>query len=215
MERDMKRNQKNVSRMLTIHACKNVENEVLSLFERKEKEVEDFIRLRNGYSDAVFLAIHTEDKCWRDTAEVHRTDRTFPRILLMEKWNGKKGFIGGSVDANETLIKGLCREVKEECGYMLDDQQVHDNLNLLQINVIEEEKCNVYNFSLHLSREEVDDIIATHTAGRDYNDEVVGYSLQVIHKDNALLNPEYKNVFHGTGWKEFVALTEKIWKNEN
>lgn len=44
---------------------------------------------------------------------------TMPMVLAMLRWDGMFGTIGGKVDAGESLLQALAREVKEEAAFCL------------------------------------------------------------------------------------------------
>jgi len=73
----------------------------------------------NNKKQAVFVSIYTETPIWRNYHEISEENRTtiVPLVLMLQRWDGKIGFIGGNVDGDESLKEAVIREVKEEAGF--------------------------------------------------------------------------------------------------
>ena len=47
-----------------------------------------------------------------------------PAIIMIDRWDGRMGFPGGTVDEGEDLLDALVREVKEEIGITVKPEKV-------------------------------------------------------------------------------------------
>lgn len=75
--------------------------------------------------NAVFLAIYVEDfapwKYFKDQTKEIRC----PGLIMIDRWDGRSGFPGGTVESTESLLEALVREVKEEIGINVKSDKVH------------------------------------------------------------------------------------------
>ncbi len=75
--------------------------------------------------NAVFLVIYVEDfapwKYFKDQTKEIRC----PGIIMIDRWDGRAGFPGGTTEAGESLLDALVREVKEEIGINVKPDKVH------------------------------------------------------------------------------------------
>lgn len=77
-------------------------------------------------SQAVFVALVSESKVWEHyegvSAEARET--VVPLVLMLQRWDGVKGFVGGEVEAGETLKEAVSRECREEIGLTLSEADI-------------------------------------------------------------------------------------------
>lgn len=80
----------------------------------------------NNKTEAVFIMAYAETDIWRNYDEVSKeAQKTIvPLVLMLQRWNGKIGFIGGNVDIGEDLTAAAVREFSEETGYALSSDQI-------------------------------------------------------------------------------------------
>jgi 8-oxo-dGTP pyrophosphatase MutT (NUDIX family) len=75
--------------------------------------------------DAVFLAIYVEAispwKYFKD--EILKVE--CPAVIMIDRWDGRMGFPGGTLNEGESLIEALAREIKEEVGITIKPDKVH------------------------------------------------------------------------------------------
>lgn len=76
-------------------------------------------------TNAVFLAIYVEEiapwKYFKDQAKEIRC----PALIMIDRWDGRMGFPGGTVEPGEPLLDALVREIKEEIGINVKPDKVH------------------------------------------------------------------------------------------
>lgn len=77
-------------------------------------------------AQAVFVALVSESKVWKDyegiSAEARET--VVPLVLMLQRWDGVKGFVGGEVEAGESLKEAVVRECQEEIGLVLNASEI-------------------------------------------------------------------------------------------
>jgi len=75
--------------------------------------------------DAVFLAIYVEAispwKYFKD--EILKIQ--CPAVIMIDRWDGRMGFPGGTRNEGESIIEALVREIKEEIGITVKPEKVH------------------------------------------------------------------------------------------
>lgn len=80
----------------------------------------------DNMSQAVFVALVSESKVWKHydgvSAEVRET--VVPLVLMLQRWDGVKGFVGGEVEDGETLKEAVSRECFEEIGLSLYEAEI-------------------------------------------------------------------------------------------
>lgn len=84
-----------------------------------------FGQINTAKKNAVFLAIYVEDfapwKYFKDQMQ----DLRCPGVIMLDRWDGRSGFPGGTLESDESLIDALMREVKEEIGINIRPNKVH------------------------------------------------------------------------------------------
>lgn len=88
---------------------------------------------RSGNKEqAVFIMLYAETDIWRNYQEISESARKtiVPVVLMLQRWDGKIGFIGGNVEEGEDLLNAALREFKEEAGFVIKDEYL-ENIQLL------------------------------------------------------------------------------------
>jgi U8 snoRNA-decapping enzyme len=80
----------------------------------------------NNKKQAIFIMAYAETDIWRNYDDVSKeAQKTIvPLVLMLQRWDGKIGFVGGNVDPGEDLISAAVREFAEESGYNLSSDQI-------------------------------------------------------------------------------------------
>ncbi len=74
---------------------------------------------------AVFLAIYSRQiSPWKYFNDDINTS-SCPGIIMIDRWDGRMGFPGGTANKDESLIEALEREIKEEIGIQIRPSKIH------------------------------------------------------------------------------------------
>lgn len=83
-----------------------------------------FGQINPDKKNAVFLAIYVESiapwKYFKDDMQQIKC----PALIMVDRWDGRMGFPGGTVDEDEELMEALMREIKEEIGITIKSSHV-------------------------------------------------------------------------------------------
>lgn len=132
---------------------------------------------------------------------------------MMNRWDGKIGFIGGQVDDGENIIEALVREVKEETGFQLTPD------NIKNINPICHSQYNdnhISFFELKLNEKDFYHLLSHQHEALHYLTE--GH-LMTVHFINYEHMPSFdnfmKNNFSATAKDEILKLISHLaWKEK-
>ena len=90
----------------------------------EKKERIAFGQINPDKKNAVFLAIYVKNispwKYFNDDIK----HITCPALIMIDRWDGRMGFPGGTMEENEPLIEALRRETKEEIGIRIRPEKV-------------------------------------------------------------------------------------------
>lgn len=91
----------------------------------EEKKRIPFGQINKHKKNAVFLAIYSHQispwKYFKDNVK----DTTCPGVIMIDRWDGRMGFPGGTVSEGEDLKQALKREIKEEIGIRVRLDKLH------------------------------------------------------------------------------------------
>lgn len=84
-----------------------------------------FAKRAEGQTEAVFLAIYVEEispwKYFKDEIQKVKC----PAVIMIDRWDGRMGFPGGTLNEGETIVEALIREIKEEIGITIKAEKIH------------------------------------------------------------------------------------------
>lgn len=165
--------------------------------------------------NAVFLAIYVESiapwKYFKDDMQHIKC----PALIMIDRWDGRMGFPGGTVNENETLIEALVREIKEEIGITIKPDQVHSIAShenrivthLYGLKVLEAEFLHIYyhilnNFSRSILLHAYEEGDESH-----FMSEITGIKIvPLIRHENKGINRFLENSFAGATREDLEIL---------
>jgi U8 snoRNA-decapping enzyme len=182
-------------------------------------------RVEFGWSEhekknAVFLAIYVESispwKYFKDDMQHLKC----PAIIMIDRWDGRMGFPGGTVNVGETLMDALVREVKEEVGITIKPTQVHpiashENrivTHLYGLKVLEAEFLHIYyhilnNFSRSILLHAYEEGDQSH-----FMSEITGIKIvPLVHHENKGVNRFLENAFAGATREDLEVLLDEVF----
>lgn len=138
---------------------------------------------------------------------------------MIDRWDGRMGFPGGTVDHNETLMEALVREIKEEIGITIKPSQVHPIVShetrivthLYGLKVLEAEFLHIYyhilnNFSRSILLHAYEEGDASH-----FMSEITGIKIvPLIQHENKGLARFLENSFAGSSRNDLDVLLSEI-----
>lgn len=165
--------------------------------------------------NAVFLAIYVESispwKYFKDDMQHIKC----PALIMIDRWDGRMGFPGGTVNTGETLMEALIREIKEEIGITIKASQVHpiashENrivTHLYGLKVLEAEFLHIYyhilnNFSRSILLHAYEEGDESH-----FMSEITGIKIvPIIEHDNKGINRFMENSFAGATYEDLEII---------
>lgn len=165
--------------------------------------------------NSVFISIYCESNFYKNYEGISETKKQsiIPLVLMMNRWDGKIGFIGGQVDENEDLLNALVREVKEETGFTLEAKHIQ-NINLVCKSKHKNNEISF--FELSLDEFDFNHLLSHQHEAKHYLTE--GH-LMTVHFINYEHMPSFdnflKNNFSATAKDEIYKLISHLaWKEK-
>lgn len=170
--------------------------------------------------NAVFLAIYVESispwKYFKDDMQHLKC----PALIMIDRWDGRMGFPGGTVNEGENLIDALVREIKEEIGITIKPSQVapivtHENryvTHLYGLKVLEAEFLHIYyhilnNFSRSILLHAYEEGDESH-----FMSEITGIKIvPLIQHENKGIKKFVENAFAGATREDLDVLLNEIF----
>lgn len=170
--------------------------------------------------NAVFLAIYVEAiSPWKYFKDDIR-HLTCPAIIMIDRWDGRMGFPGGTANEGESLLDALVREIKEEIGISIKPDKVHPIVthegrivtHLYGLKVLEAEFLHIYyhilnNFSRSILLHAYEEGDESH-----FMSEITGIKIvPVVRHEGKGINRFVENAFAGATREDLdVLLTEVL-----
>ena len=171
--------------------------------------------------NAVFLAIYVDKiSPWKyfDDDIKHMI---CPALIMIDRWDGRMGFPGGTVDEGEELLDALVREVKEEIGITVKPDKVRPitthvgkiATHLYALEVLEIEFLHIYyhilnNFSRSILLHAYEEGDTSH-----FMSEITGIKIVPLfqHKNKGI-NLFLQNSFAGSAKDEILIMLDELFK---
>jgi len=180
----------------------------------------------DGYRDkknAVFLVIYVKEiSPWKYFNDDIKSMRC-PAIIMIDRWDGRMGFPGGTVNEGESLIDALVREVKEEIGINVKPDKVrpiasHEwkiATHLYGLEVQEAEILHIYyhilnNFSRSILLHAYEEGDQSH-----FMSEITGIKIiPLVQHAGKGINYFLQNSFAGSAKNELLILLDEVFNIE-
>lgn len=176
-----------------------------------------------GKTNAVFLAIYVEEiSPWKYFKDDIRHLKC-PAFIMIDRWDGRMGFPGGTVNEGEELVAALMREIKEEIGITVKPDHIHpiashENrivTHLYGLKVLEAEFLHIYyhilnNFSRSILLHAYEEGDESH-----FMSEITGIKIvPVVRHDGKGINKFIENAFAGATRDDLEVLLGEVFRIE-
>ena len=110
-------------------------------------------KIADDKKNAVFLAIYAKEiSPWKYFQDEYAKHIKCPAVIMIDRWDGRSGFPGGTLNDGETLMEALKREIKEEIGIHIREDKIFGvssfdyklRTHLFAMEVIEMEFMHIY-----------------------------------------------------------------------
>jgi len=173
----------------------------------------------DGKKSAVFLAIYVDAispwKYFKD--EILKIK--CPAVIMIDRWDGRMGFPGGTCNVGESILDALVREIKEEIGITVKPDKVsyistHESkliTHLYGLKVMEIEFLHIYyhilnNFSRSILLHAYEEGDESH-----FMSEITGIKIvPLVQHAGKGINHFIGNHFAGSSREELLILMEEV-----
>lgn len=171
-------------------------------------------------TNAVFLAIYVKEiSPWKYFKEDFRHIRC-PALIMIDRWDGRMGFPGGTVEKDEPLLGALLREIKEEVGISVKPDKVHGiashewkiTTHLYGLEVTEAEFLHIYyhilnNFSRSILLHAYEEGDKSH-----FMSEITGIKIvPVVQHEGKGINKFLEGGFAGSAKEDLLVLLKEVF----
>lgn len=169
----------------------------------------------NKKAQAVFIMAYSESDIWRNYQEIPESARStiVPIVLMLQRWDGLIGFIGGEVEPGEDLLQAALREFTEESGYTIKDEHL-ESIQLLCSHETNSRVTHLMGFKVPeiIMRE----ILMSNYKAEHFMSEGTLFTTQMInYSHKATFDNFMKNNFSITVKEEVAQVIEKLdWVNK-
>jgi len=178
----------------------------------------EFGKINPDKKSATFLVIFVRQMSpWRyfkDQAHIK-----CPAVIMIDRWDGRTGFPGGTLEEGETLQEALVREIKEEIGLNIKPQKLIPVVSrewkitshLFALELIEMEFLYIYyhilnNFSRSILLHAHEEMDSSH-----FLSEITGIKIvPILNQEGKGINKFLQNGFAGHGKEDLEVFIKEI-----
>lgn len=180
-----------------------------------------FGRINPDKKNAVFLAIYVKEiapwKYFKD--EISRTK--CPAVIMIDRWDGRMGFPGGTIEPDEEILDALKREIYEEIGIRVRTEQVREIAShewkvvthFYGLEVNELEFLHIYYHMLSNFSRSI--LLHAYEEGdsSSFMSEITGIKIvPIVEHANKGINKFLENSFAGATRHDLIALLDEVLK---
>lgn len=179
-----------------------------------------FGQLATNKKNAVFLCIYTDEvspwKYFKDDMQ----HTSCPAVIMIDRWDGRMGFPGGTLEEGEPLEDALIREIKEEIGIKVKPEKAIEIVSfenekiathLYGLYVHEIEFLHIYyhilnNFARSILNHAYEEKDESH-----FMSEITGIKIvPIIKHDGKGINKFLQNSFAGSSKEDFKIFIQEV-----
>ena len=170
--------------------------------------------------NAVFLAIYVDAiSPWRYFKDDMQHIKC-PALIMIDRWDGRMGFPGGTLNEGESLLEALVREIKEEVGITIKPEKVHPIVthetrivtHLYGLKVLEVEFLHIYYHILNNFSRSI--LLHAYEEGDDshFMSEITGIKIvPLLQHENKGINRFLENSFAGSSRDDLDVLLREVF----
>lgn len=172
--------------------------------------------------NAVFLVIHTDEiSPWKYFDSSFRQMKC-PAMIMIDRWDGRSGFPGGTVEKDEPLLDTLKREIKEEIGVNIKTDKVkgivtHDGKFLTHLYALKVQEAEFLHIYYHILNNFARSIL--HHAYEEHGDdkahflsEITGIKIvPILEQEGKGINKFIENSFAGSGKDDILVFLKEVY----
>jgi len=180
----------------------------------------EFGKISEEKKNAVFLAIYTKEVApWKYFMDEMK-HTICPAVIMIDRWDGRMGFPGGTLEEGEPLLDALVREIKEEIGIRVKPDKVKEVVSfdnekivthLYALEVHEVEFLHIYyhilnNFARSILKHAYEEDDESH-----FMSEITGIKIvPIVKHHNKGINKFLQNSFAGSSKEDLLVFLEEI-----
>ena len=182
----------------------------------------EFGTLSQDKKNGVFICIYTNAiSPWKYFMD-EMSETSCPAIIMIDRWDGRIGFPGGTLEEGELLEDALKREVFEEIGIRVKPEKCIGicsletpkiRTHLYGLNVSEIEFLHIYyhilnNFGRSILKHSYEENDESH-----FMSEITGIKIvPIIRHNNKGINKFIQNSFAGASKEDFLIFLDEVLK---
>lgn len=164
---------------------------------------------------SAFIAIYCESNFYKNYEQISEDKKNYvlPLVIMLNRWDGKIGFIGGNIDDNEDDLTCIVRETEEEIGYTIS-QDLQKQIFFVCSHTYENKTTSLY--ALKVDETTFKEILKSQHNALHYLSEGTASAIHFVnYPHNASFDNFMQNNFAPTVKEEIFSLVKLLeWENK-